>query len=88
MEEFRQKRNETLAQAVIKGLSSRNMTGYHVHTKEEALQLALELIPERSRVTGGGSLTVQQIGLEEALEKGDYEFVNRRKTAGAEKRAA
>ena len=52
MEEFRQKRNETLAQAVIKGLSSRNMTGYHVHTKEEALQLALELIPERSRVTG------------------------------------
>ena len=28
MEEFRQKRNDVLAQAVIKGLSSRNMTGY------------------------------------------------------------
>ena len=88
MEEFRQKRNDVLAQAVIKGLSSRNMTGYHVHTKEETLKLALGLIPEKSKVTGGGSLTVQQIGLEEALEKGNYEFVNRRKTAGAEKRAA
>lgn len=88
MEEFRQKRNDVLAQAVIKGLSSRNMTGYHAHTKEEALKLALELIPEKSKVTGGGSLTVQQIGLEEALEKGDYEFVNRRKKTGAEKRAA
>ena len=73
MEEFRQKRNDVLAQAVIKGLSSRNMTGYHVHTKEEALKLALGLIPEKSKVTGGGS---------------NYEFVNRRKTAGAEKRAA
>ena len=88
MEKFRQKRNDVLAQAVIKGLSSRNMTGYHAHTKEEALKLALELIPEKSKVTGGGSLTVQQIGLEEALEKGDYEFVNRRKKTGAEKRAA
>ena len=74
MEEFRQKRNDVLAQAVIKGLSSRNMTGYHAHTKEEALKLALELIPEKSKVTGGGSLTVQQIG--------------RRKKTGAEKRAA
>ena len=32
------KRNELLAQKVIKGLASRNMTGYYAATKEEALQ--------------------------------------------------
>ena len=42
-------RNEKLAQKVIKGLESRNMTGYYAANKEEALQKALELIPEGTR---------------------------------------
>ncbi len=32
------KRNEALAQAVIKGLQSRNMTGHYAENKEEALE--------------------------------------------------
>lgn len=40
------KRNECLAQTVIKGLQSRNMSGYYAANREEALKLALELIPE------------------------------------------
>ena len=35
------KRNELLAQKVIKGLSSRNMTGYYAADKNEALEKAL-----------------------------------------------
>ena len=31
-----QKRNEVLAETVIKGLKSRNMTGYYAKDKEEA----------------------------------------------------
>ena len=34
------KRNELLAQKVIKGLESRNMTAYYAATKEEALKKA------------------------------------------------
>ena len=34
------KRNELLAQTVIKGLQSRNMSGYYAENKEEALRLA------------------------------------------------
>ncbi len=49
------KRNELLAQKVIKGLASRNMTGYYAASKEEALKSALELIPEGSSVTMGGA---------------------------------
>ena len=50
------KRNELLATTVIKGLESRNMSGYYAQTKEEALKIALELIPEGSSVTMGGSI--------------------------------
>ena len=44
------KRNELLAEKVIKGLKSRNMTGFYAATKEEALAKALEIIPEGSSV--------------------------------------
>ena len=41
---------------MIKGLASRNMTGYYAADKEEALRQALELIPEGSTVTMGGGM--------------------------------
>ncbi len=43
MNENLKKRNEVLADTVIKGLKSRNMTGYYAKDKEEALKIALEL---------------------------------------------
>ncbi len=52
-----QKRNELLAQTVINGLESRNMDGYYAKNKEEALKIALELIPEESVVTMGGGMS-------------------------------
>ncbi|MBR6307113.1 MAG: lactate utilization protein [Lachnospiraceae bacterium] len=80
------KRNELLAQKVIKGLESRNMTGYYAATKEEALKKALELIPEGSSVTMGGAMSAHEIGLVDALKKGNYNFIDRE--AAADKRAA
>ena len=44
-------RNEMLAQKIIKGLESRNMSGYYAASKEEALSKALELIPEGGNFT-------------------------------------
>lgn len=69
--------NEELAQKIIKGLKSRNMTGYYVKTKEEALNKALELIPEQSKITKGGSMSVNEIGLVDALKAGNYEYCDR-----------
>lgn len=86
MNENRKKRNDLLAEKVIKGLTSRNMTGYYVQTKEEALELALSLIPEGSKVTKGGSATVDEIGLSKALIEGNYEYCNR--DVATDKRAA
>ena len=71
------KRNRLLAEKVIKGLSSRNMTGYYAEGREEALQLALSLIPEGSLVTMGGGMSVHEIGLVKALKEGNYNFIDR-----------
>ena len=74
---MRSKRNDLLASTVIKGLESRNMAGYYAKTKEEALKIAMDLIPEGSTVTNGGSMSIQEIGLVEALSKGNYNYINR-----------
>ena len=86
MHEMIRKRNELLAQKVIKGLESRNMTGYYAADKEEALKKALELIPEGSIVAMGGAMSAHEIGLVEAVKKGNYSFIDR--DAIADKRAA
>ena len=73
------KRNELLAQKVIKGLESRNMSGYYAADRQEALRLALSLIPEGASVTMGGAMSAHEIGLVEALKGGQYNFIDRDK---------
>ena len=70
-------RNELLARKVIKGLESRNMSGYYAASREEALQLALTLIPEDATVTLGGGTSVHEIGLVKALKEGNWNFIDR-----------
>jgi len=74
-----EKRNEILAETVIKGLKSRNMTGYYAKNKEEALKLALGLIEKGSSITMGGCMSAKEIGLVSALKEGDYHFIDRTK---------
>ena len=80
------KRGELLARTVIKGLASRNMSGYYAADKEEALRIALSLIPEGSTVTMGGAMSAHEIGLVKALKEGNYQFIDRDEYA--DKRAA
>jgi len=77
MDEFIKKRNELLASTVIKGLESRNMTGYYAKDREEALKTALSLIEKGSSVTMGGAMSAHEIGLVEAIKNGDYDFIDR-----------
>ena len=86
MNEMLVKRNELLAQKVIKGLQSRNMSGYYAANREEALKIALDLIPEGSSATMGGSVSAVEIGLVKALKEGNYNFIDRNEIA--DKRAA
>lgn len=77
-------RNEKLAQVVIKGLQSRNMSGYYAASKEDAVKQALELIGEGSTVTMGGCQSAHEIGLIKALEDGNYNYIDRAKLSPRE----
>ena len=79
MDENVNKRNEVLAQTVINGLQSRNMSGYYAEDKEAALKQALELIDEESTIAMGGCHSAQEIGLVEALKEGNYNYIDRSK---------
>ena len=80
------KRNELLAQKVIKGLQSRNMSAEYARSREEALRKALEQIPEGSTIAMGGAMSAHEIGLVDELRNGPYHFIDR--DAMADKRAA
>lgn len=73
----REKRNQMLGARVVKALENRNMEAYFVCSKEEALNKALELIPEGSSVGWGGSMSVEEIGLKDAIRRGNYEAIDR-----------
>lgn len=72
-ESYYEKRGKLL----VKNLRNRHFDAYYCANKEEALRKALELIPEGASVGWGGTMTCQQIGLLDAVRKGNYRAVDR-----------
>lgn len=65
------------AKTIIKGLEKRNMEGVFCETKEDALSKALSYIEEDSSVTWGGSMSIEEIGLMDAVKNGNYKVIDR-----------
>ena len=79
MNEIVYKRNELLAQNLIKELNSRNMEAFYAKDKQEALNKVLELIPKHSSVTMGGCQSASDICLVDVLKSDNYNFIDRSK---------
>ncbi len=79
MNEIVYKRNELLAQNMIKELSNRNMEAFYAKDKKEALDKALELIPNDSSVTMGGCQSAIDIGLLDILKTNRFNYIDRDK---------
>jgi L-lactate utilization protein LutB len=71
------KKFERSAVHIIKNLQNRNFEAYYSGTGEEAAEKALSLIPEKSSVAWGGSVTIHEIGLVERLYKTDRIILDR-----------
>lgn len=84
--DVREMRNEALGNRVAEALKARNMDAWYVKTREEAVAKALELIPEGSTISMGGSASVRESGLTEALDCGNYVFYDRDKAATQEEK--
>ncbi len=72
-----EKRNELLAQRVIKGLKRRHYNAFYCHTREQLLEQIRMLIPEGSSISWGGSMTIRDAGITTMLKNGNYEVFDR-----------
>ncbi len=72
-----QQANKQTAEYIIKNLEKRNMQGFYCENKAEALAKALDIIEKGSKINWGGTMTVDEIGLSEAIKNGDYKLFDR-----------
>ncbi len=69
--------NEKLANTIIKNMAKKNLEGYYCATSAEAVEKALSLMPEGSSITWGGSMTLTECGLMDAISSKNYELIDR-----------
>lgn len=72
--------------ALVDNLKKRHFDAYYCEDREAALRKALDLIPEGSHVGWGGAASAEQIGLIEAVRKGNYIPIDRDKAETPEQR--
>ena len=80
------KRYDKAGPAVAEAMKKRGFEAYYVSTAEEAREKALELIPENSVVSWGGSMTIDEIGLKQAVIDRGCTVINRDEAESPEER--
>lgn len=58
-------------------MAKKNMEGYYCATSAEAVKKALSLMPEGSSITWGGSMSVIECGLMDAIHQKNYDLIDR-----------
>ena len=65
-----------LAQKLIATFEGNGIEGHFCRDRSDALRTVLELLPKGCVVSRGGSTTLQETGIGEALKSGDYDFLD------------
>ena len=81
-------RNERLAAKLIKNLERRHFEAHYCHTAEDIISKVKSIIPEGSSITWGGSMSIRDIGLTQALKDGNYVVFDRDDVDTAEEKLA
>ena len=68
---------ENAAKTIIANLEKRQMEGYYCEDSAAAVKKVLELIPEGSSVSWGGTMTLTESGVMDALQKGNFTLIDR-----------
>ena len=63
---------ENVANTIIKNLEKRQMEGFYCPDCESAGKKALELMPEGASIGWGGSMTLNEMGLMDAIRKKSF----------------
>ena len=73
-----------ICEKVVSALKKRKFDAYYVANSDEARKKALELIPQGSCVSWGGSVSIAECGLLDAVKSGDYVLIDRDKAKNPE----
>lgn len=65
------------AETIIKNLAKRNMEGFYFETAAECSKAVLSSMPKGSTVSWGGSESIKEAGLMDAIHNGGYELIDR-----------
>ena len=79
------KANKAKIETVIKALEKRQMKGYYAEDGAAAVAMILDMIPEGSVVGRGGSETLNELGVFDELNKGNYTCIEPFKESDPEK---
>lgn len=74
---------EKRGKILVKNLQSRHFDAYYCSNRQEALEKALELIPEGASVGWGGAKSAAEIGLLKAVKQGEYRAIDRENATDA-----
>lgn len=66
-----------LAPNVIKNLEKRNMEGYYFEDSKSCVEYIMNMIPEGSVVSWGGSMTLNETGMMDALKASSLNLIDR-----------
>lgn len=66
-----------LAPNVIKNLEKRNMEGYYFENSKSCVEYIMNMIPEGSVVSWGGSMTLNETGMMDALKASSLNLIDR-----------
>ncbi|QSX07774.1 lactate utilization protein [Alkalibacter rhizosphaerae] len=83
---IRQDYYANLAKTLVDRFEKRRFEAYYCPTKEEALKKAMELVPENSLVSFGGSMTVKECGLPDALNRAGVKTIERDRASDPEEK--
>lgn len=79
---------EILADSMMKKMEKRGFEAYYCPDSASAVKTALSLMEEGSTVTWGGSMTIEECGLIQALNPEKYQIIDRSKVTDPEGKKA
>lgn len=75
--EYKKAHARLLGKSLLPKFARRGMEAMYCDTADEARRLVLSLIPEGSSVGWGGSLTISESGILDAVKDGPYRAIDR-----------
>lgn len=84
----KKKAYETLANTMIKNFAKRGMEAFYCNDAATATELAMSLMPEGASVGMGGTETVREMGLLDAIRDSSLHFIDRSKARSEEEKKA